>query len=196
MFPEEVKTRSKAPEKLDQFLNCCEQARAEDGIAVQDRVPMRALSPLLPEMSVTSVDDEDTIVFRVLGQNMIDRYGFNPTGQNVLQFVSPEMRDVTRAIHQEIIGQPCGFYMEMCSEHRSGAVRRSQNIFYPMRRTADGPVQVCFGCCLHTELERTDPGAEDLVIMADWTLAKFVDVGFGTPDWAVHNSQNNPYIPA
>ena len=178
---DEVVAQSLAPETLQSVFSAYQQAQKNDDVAAQDQLPMRAMAPLLPNVTLMERVDNDTIVYRIAGEAVVARLGFNPTGQNFLDLIDPSVRAETALTNKLGLDNRCGHYSVYENQYESGRRMVSESLMLPMRKTPGGDVAFIFG--YHVHHQATDLGllGARTALGVRWITADYVDIGFGIP---------------
>lgn len=178
---DEVVAQSLAPETLQSVFNAYQQAQNGGDVAAQDQLPMRTMAPLLPNVTLMEHVDDDTIIYRIAGEAIVERLGFNPTGQNFLDLIAPSVRAETALTNKTGLDERCGHYAIYENQYESGRRMISESLMLPMRKTAGGRVAFIFG--YHVHHKATDIGVlgARTALGVRWIIADFVDIGFGVP---------------
>ncbi|MCR9240763.1 MAG: PAS domain-containing protein [Rhodobiaceae bacterium] len=178
---DEVVAQSLAPETLQSVFDAYRQAQNNSDVAAQDQLPMRTMAPLLPNVTLMEHVDCDTIIYRIAGEAIVARLGFNPTGQNFLDLIAPSVRAETALTNKTGLDERCGHYSVYENQYESGRRMISESLMLPMRKTSGGRVAFIFG--YHVHHKATDIGAlgARTALGVRWIIADFVDIGFGVP---------------
>lgn len=178
---DEVVAQSLAPETLQSVFDAYQQAQNDSDVAAQDQLPMRAMAPLLPNVTLMERVDDDTIIYRIAGEAVVARLGFNPTGQNFLDLIAPSVRAETALTNKTGLDERCGHYAVYENQYESGRRMISESLMLPMRKTPGGRVAFIFG--YHVHHQATDVGVlgARTALGVRWIIADFVDIGFGVP---------------
>ncbi|AWZ00474.1 hypothetical protein RHODOSMS8_00924 [Rhodobiaceae bacterium] len=179
---DEVVAQSLAPETLQSVFNAYQQAQTGSDVAAQDQLPMRTMAALLPNVTLMERVDDDTIIYRIAGEAIVARLGFNPTGQNFLDLIAPSVRAETALTNKTGLDERCGHYSVYENQYESGRRMISESLMLPMRKTPGGGVAFIFG--YHVHHKATDIGAlgARTALGVRWIIADFVDIGFGVPN--------------
>jgi hypothetical protein len=178
---DEVVAQSLAPETLQSVFDAYQQAQSDCAVAAQDQLPMRAMAPLLPNVTLMERVDNDTIIYRIAGEAVVARLGFNPTGQNFLDLIAPSARAETALTNRIGLDERCGHYSVYENQYESGRQMMSESLMLPMRKTRGSEVAFIFG--YHVHHQATDVGGlgARTALGVRWIIADFVDIGFGVP---------------
>lgn len=152
-----------------------------------DRVPdwtemdPAAIKPALPFVLLHDLGTPDSSIIRLAGTAMVDRYGFDPTGRNYLDFVSEDRRETA---YRELIRtstHPCGMRVVVEVRYVSGKRTVAESLGYPFTGRNGQPLMMFVDEMteepVHDLDQRSKPMEVFLVRERD-----YVDVGFGTPD--------------
>lgn len=183
MNVDEVLAQSLAPEKMRNLIAGYKQAQGdgEHDVASRDRLPMREMAPMLANVTLMERVDDDHIIYRIAGENIVARLGFNPTGMNFLEFFDADIREESARVNKAGLAYKCGHYSIYENQYESGRRMISESLMLPMRKTADAPIDFIFGYHIHHQAIDTYSLGTRTSLMVDWTVAEFVDIGFGVP---------------
>ncbi len=188
---DEVVARSLAPETLQSVFVAYQQAQNGSSVAAQELLPMRAMAPLLPNVTLMEREDNETITYRIAGEAIVARLGFNPTGRNFLDLIAPTVRNETALTNKAGVETPCGHYSVYENEYESGRRMMSESLMLPMSKSSGSEVNLIFGYHIHHQgTDNYGLGARTL-LGVNWVVADFVDIGFGLPKNL--SQPENPY---
>lgn len=179
---DEILSVSKVPKLLEQFIDCYQAARSGGDVALQSALPMRMLAPLMASVILFEVEHRDQITYRIAGENVIDRLGFNPTGTNFLDLVGPELREAAAGGYQLMLGHPCGYYMVYENNYESGHQMKAETLTLPLRKNPDDKINQLI--CFHADHQLFGIGerSDKTRLVVDWETNAFVDIGNGKPE--------------
>lgn len=177
----EVVAQSLAPKTLKGLIDGYRQAQSPNDVACQDKLPMRTMASMLPNITMMERIDNNTILYRIVGENIVARLGFNPTGKNFLDLIDPSVRTETALTNKLGLEERCGHYAVYENQYESGRIMMSESLMLPMRKTRDGDVAFIFG--YHVHHQATDIGlmGARTALGVRWILAEYVDIGFDIP---------------
>lgn len=183
---DELITLSSAPDKVGAFVSAFRASQTDSSIGRRDLLPMRSLAPMLANITMTEYVDNDTIIFRIAGENITERLGFNPAGRNTLDLIAREKRDEAVALHDVIINHPCGSYVVYESVFQSGRQAKSESITFPLRKDAHTNSFFFLSYHLHHEVTGVADAGESTALGLSEIQTELVDIGFGAPDTPNH----------
>lgn len=178
---DDVLAQSLAPETLRSLIDGYRQAQSENDVASQDRLPMRAMASLLPNVTLMERVDNDTIIYRIAGENILARLGFNPTGRNFLDLIEPSARAETALTNKLGLEERCGHYAVYENQYESGRRMMSESLMLPMRKSQGQGVNMIFGYHVHHQATDTGVMGARTALGVRWIIAEYVDIGFGVP---------------
>ncbi|MEQ9518756.1 MAG: hypothetical protein RLN89_04875 [Parvibaculum sp.] len=183
MTPEQSLHRTQSPKKLSLLYECYAQAKDQSGALVKDELPMRTFAPLMADITLFELTASNQLVYRVAGQNVLDRMNIPLRGRDMLDFVQPDFRARVLYAHKLALSHPCGYFMVFGARYPTGGVRRLETIRLPMRDTKGSPLTGFLGLNLHGEIVRYDtPEATPKTFIAGkGEFSSFVDLGHGLP---------------
>ena len=123
----------------------------------------------------------DRLVYRIAGENIIARLGYNPTGNNFFDLLPELRRESTIQMCQRILEHPCGHYSTYENEYTSGRRMISESLMLPIRKDEDSETIFVLGYHAHhqgTEIFRPGPKTTLAVTILE---SELVDIGFGIP---------------
>ncbi len=179
---DEVIAQSIEPETLRSVFAAYLKARGENDVASQDRLPMREMAPLLPNITLMECIDEGTILYRIMGERIVERLGFNPTGQNFYDFLDPSQRAESIYTTKAGLAAPCGHYSIYQSRFESGRSLVSESLLLPMRKTASAEIDFIFGYHVHHQATNSFSLGGRTQLGTSWDVSEFIDIGLGLPD--------------
>eukprot|EP00439_Symbiodinium_sp_Y106_P089291 s1_g1827.t1 len=188
---DEVVAQSLAPEILRALIDGYRQAQSENDVACQDTLPMRAMAAMLPNVTLMERVDNDTIIYRITGENIVARLGFNPTGSNFLDLIEPSARAETAFTNKLGLEERCGHYSVYENQYESGRRMMSESLMLPMRKSQNDEVNLIFG--YHVHHQATDMGllGARTALGVRWVIAEYVDIGFGIPETVSTSEQSD-----
>jgi len=121
------------------------------------------------------------MIYRITGENVIERMGYNITGDNAFDVLSTSIREASKQMYQCILQHPCGNYIVYENGYKSGRRMISESLLLPIRKNPDG--DPTFVLAYHAHHQGTDiyhPVSEITLGVAILTN-EFVDIGSGLP---------------
>lgn len=179
---DELIALSSVPDKVGAFVSAYRTSQEGRSIGRRDLLPMRALAPMLANITMTEYVDEDTIIFRIAGENITDRLGFNPAGRNTLDLIAQEKRDEAIALHSVILNHPCGSYVVYESIFQSGRKAKSESITFPLQKDASSDTRFFFSYHVHHEATGFSEVGEPTALGLSEIHTELIDIGFGSPE--------------
>ncbi|WOF73762.1 PAS domain-containing protein [Parvibaculaceae bacterium PLY_AMNH_Bact1] len=179
---DELVAFSSAPDKIGAFVSAYRASQSDHSIGRRDLLPMRSLAPMLANITMTEYVDDNTIIFRIAGENITDRLGFNPAGRNTLDLIAQEKREEAVALHKVIIDHPCGSYVVYESVFQSGRKAKSESITFPLRKDASTDTFLFFSYHVHHEATGFTEVGEPTALGLSEIVTELVDIGSGHPE--------------
>ncbi|MEX1034862.1 MAG: PAS domain-containing protein [Sneathiella sp.] len=87
---------------------------------------------LLQAVAIYEVVSQDEIVYRLAGTSIVERFGMEVTGRNVLDFWEGEARENAAAAIHECVTRPCGMFTNLIGVTASGRVENSYAVGFPL----------------------------------------------------------------
>ncbi len=172
---------STAPKVVEVLVSAYRTSQKDGSVGRRDLLPMRPLAPLLANITMTEHVSREEIIFRIAGENIVERLGFSPTGRNALDLIAPEKRDEAIALHGVIREQPCGSYVVYESVFQSGRRAKSESITFPLTKDAQDNTLFYFSFHLHHEATGFSPTGESTALGLSEIQSDLIDIGFGAP---------------
>jgi hypothetical protein len=167
---------------LRPFVDCYRTAQGKDKIGVQSFLPMRKLAPLMPNVVMMEAENTEEIFYRIVGENIIARLGFNPTGLNMLDYLSEGFSRQLPGLYQTMIQHPCGYYALYENQYDTGQKSMTETFVLPLRKQDNGEPR--FTLALHSAHEATGfvPSSGETTLAANLAAGALVDIGAGIPE--------------
>ncbi|MCE7997801.1 MAG: PAS domain-containing protein [Rhodobiaceae bacterium] len=178
---DELVALSSVPDKVGAFVSAYRTSQEGRSIGRRDLLPMRTLAPMLANITMTEYVDEDTIIFRIAGENITDRLGFNPAGRNTLDLIAREKRAEAIALHSIILNHPCGSYVVYESIFQSGRKAKSESITFPLQKDAGSAIHFFLSYHVHHEATGFSEAGEPTALGLSEFHTELIDIGFGQP---------------
>lgn len=104
----------------------------------------RPMPQLQPKVAVTEIISDSEILYRLLGTELVDGFGQERTGHNILDVAEPKLRPDMVAFFRAVIETPCGAraLVEAATNHERDIV--FETVCFPLARERAQPVIV--GC--------------------------------------------------
>lgn len=147
--------------------------------AVPDRSsfdPVR-IAALMPAVTILEVFSDTMIMQRLTGTGVCRAMGFDPTGRNALDLMSPELRpDYIKLIHTQL-SFPCGRW-NIIRSRREGMIDRAEVLTLPLRyRPTDRWMILSYFGALRPVA--SEPGPYAILGYED---TRWIDIGAGIPE--------------
>lgn len=179
---DEIISISRSPEKLELLIDCYKAAQIGGGVAVRSALPMRQFARLMANITLLERESNERIIYRIAGDNVVNRFDFNPAGMNLLELLSPSMLAKSTAIQEHVFGIPCGHYAVYENEYETGRRLLTESITLPMRKDEKSETVLLLGYHIHHEATGFCSPERKMVLVADLKRTEFIDIGFGEPD--------------
>jgi len=172
---------SQAPKLLNRFIDCYKSAQTDGLIALQSDLSMRDLALILPNLTLLEAASSDMITYRLAGQKIVDTLGFNPIGQNFLDFLDPGLRETSAAGHDLMQQHPCGYYMVYENVYESGHRKVMETLTLPLRKSLDRENRLFLSCHIEHHLSEISPKRGETAMIVNWKTNAFANIGGGEP---------------
>ncbi len=168
-------------EAFSNFFLCYRAAQVGVEPAGQDALPMRQLASVMPNITLLECDSPGQIIYRIAGDSIVERLGFNPTGSNFLDLLHADQRPASIDGHQTMIDQPCGCYLVYESEFENGSRAVLETVTLPMRKTKDAETKLFFSLHSHHSTTSLGETTTDTALVVNWRRMEYADIGCGVP---------------
>lgn len=168
-------------EGFSHFFSCYRAAQTDAAPASQDALPMRQLAKIMPNVTLLEWDTPDQIIYRIAGDAIVERLGFNPTGMNFLDLLHADQRPTSIDGHQIMKAHPCGCYLVYESEFGNGSRAVLETITLPMRRTEGAATNLFFSFHSHHSTTSVAASTTDTALVVNWRRMEHADIGRGVP---------------
>ncbi|WP_299375987.1 PAS domain-containing protein [uncultured Kiloniella sp.] len=138
---------------------------------------------ILPSLIIYEMVAEDFIRFRLAGTAVRERMGFDPTGENYLNYVADERKEKASQSFFAVIDQPCG--MRVISNHGMSTGRKMflEVLMLPLKNDmSPNPIVLCQSNEIKPIEEEQIP---DNARVENITIVRrdFIDIGAGISDF-------------
>ncbi len=168
-------------EGFERFFSCYRAAQTGAAPAAQSALPMRQLAKLMPHITLLEWRAPEEIIFKLAGDSIVERLGFNPAGANFLDLLHPDQRAGSVEGHQIMLAHQCGCYLLYESEFESGACATLETITLPMRKTDSDDPKLFISFHSHQSTSSFSENREGTALVSDWRWVEHADVGCGEP---------------
>ena len=139
-----------------------------------------AIHRLMPFISILEVMLPDRVEMRLIGTDLVQRIGHDPTGQNYLDFFELDARAKYLDIITTQINHPCGRRSTLRTREKNDILSSVEVLALPMSHVRSGhPLLV--SCFAKTQSVGFDPGEWEVQRLEDIV---WIDIGAGVPDTA------------
>lgn len=179
---DELFAASRAPVKFENLIDCYLSAQKDNRVGVQSALPMREFAPLMANVTLMERESADQVTYRIAGENIANRLGFNPMGSNFLDLLAVDIRRSACATHEKIFSHPCGHYLVYENEYETGRRMISESLMLPMKKKRDAEVNLLLGYHSHHQSTGVLAPTNKTSLVVHHSTNEFVDIGFGIPD--------------
>jgi len=138
-----------------------------------------AIAPLMPAVTILEIVSDDLILQRLAGTAICRAMGFDPTGGNSLDLISPETRPRYLDLVHAQIGTPCGRW-NILRSRRENLVERTEVLTLPMRHRVSGRWMI-LSYFASLDTVAYEHGPYEILAYED---TQWIDLGAGVPDWS------------
>lgn len=93
---------------------------AEGSVPHKGDLDVTRFAQAVPHLALCAVTMPDKCVYRIAGEKLKERIGFNPTGHNYYDFVPEERRAYAAQAMHMVINTPCAFRAEIRQSYSTG----------------------------------------------------------------------------
>lgn len=154
--------------------------RQADTLPASRDLSPRVLAPYLHNMIIQEVHSPAEIRYRLVGTSVVARLGIDPTGQNLLDFVTDEMHRPASLLFQLVVGHPCGAMTSHTNILGNGRALKLLSLYLPLATKDNIPRVVS----MHTQEEVVDyvPPPGRVKIGSALHAHAWIDLGYGQPE--------------
>ncbi|PCJ68451.1 MAG: hypothetical protein COA62_14905 [Rhodobiaceae bacterium] len=180
-----VKTPSEIDEVLTQpshkaLFEFWTETRKQDLLPLATEIDPSRIPHLLKDIAIFDVLDKTEVRYRLAGTSIAERMGADPTGQNVIEMLSPKTREFISEIIEAIINQPVGVLVKYETVHQGGKRAALESLYLPLGRTEETSPRV-----LSTHVQQKILGYEEersaTSVAEAITDVIWIDIGAGVP---------------
>ena len=135
---------------------------------------------LLKDIAIFDVLDKTEVLYRLAGTSVAERMGIDPTGQNVIEMLSPENRQFISELFEAIVNQPVSILVEYENIYQGGKRTVVESLYLPLGKTEGTSPRI-----LSTHLQRETIAYEDAqpstTIGTAIKKIVWIDIGAGIP---------------
>lgn len=149
--------------------------------------PRAALDParmpsLLPHAILYQFDESGDLIFRVVGENLVARFGFNPKDRPYTIFVHPDRRETAMQAFRVCAEHRCAMHLDIVQRFRTGRTVDCDVLGVPLAAEAGAAhvSHLLFVDCVVGSTTRYVPPDDGMTFLQVRERA-FIDLGFGTP---------------
>jgi len=134
---------------------------AHDGkVPPKADLDITSLASAVPHLALCAVTKPDRCIYRLAGERLKERMGFNPRGRNYYDFVPEERRQFAANAMHMAIETPCAFRAEIRQQYSTGLEVMIEAAGFP--------------------LLSAEPGVDGFIIFADQAISSTEDLDFTT----------------
>ena len=155
------------------------RARVGNALPAKAALDLAPVAAMLPDAALVAIGPRERCVYRVVGETLKERVGFDPTGKNYYDFV-PEIRlAYARRAMAMVIDTPRGFRADIEQVYSSGEVLTIESFGLPLVSSEPGiDGFILFSDQAQTRWQRREePGRR--LLGANVVRRDLVDLGFG-----------------
>jgi len=152
---------------------------AGTGVPAKAALDLAPVAAMLGDAALVAIGPRERCVYRVVGENLKDRIGFDPTGKNYYDFVPEIRRAYARRAMNMVVDRPMGFRADIEQVYSSGEALTIESFGLPL--AADEPGIdgfILFSDAAQTRWQRREePGRR--LLGANVVRRDLIDLGFG-----------------
>jgi hypothetical protein len=150
-------------------------------IPLRSELPIERMVAILSTFAILEVEGPDVVRFRLAGTREVERYGFEVTGLNYMDFVPRPRRRAAFAAFRTMDETPCGMYALIRSQTAAGRVSLNEALGFPVRADRTDRIHLVFQSNDVEVDRRRDVDADPLAAHETVLDRRYIDVGFGAP---------------
>jgi len=120
------------------LLSGYKELMARDPNRLPDRhaLDLAPFPAAIPHFALCAIKLPDQCIYRIVGEQLKRRLGFNPTGRNYYDLVPEERRESACAAMNMVVRQPSGFRAEIEQVYSDGRIRIVEALALPLAGNA------------------------------------------------------------
>lgn len=139
-----------------------------------------AVTNWLPDMSLLDVQGVDSVHWRFAGTAIVERMGYDPSGQNALSAQSKNLLDRVARAYQNAVTLPCGVLSYYTNHYASGREGNVHTLYLPLEAPS-GETTRLVSLTIRDENATFAEPIERTVTATKIHSIKWIDLGFGVP---------------
>lgn len=166
-----------------EFVNYWFKLPKQGLIPERKSVEPRDMLGLLPDVIILEADSNSADYrIRLIGTRNVERWGFEPTGSNYLNYAAPQQQAVLTELFSQVSKYPCGLILVGNELYTSGRVVRNEMILMPVQPILQGK-RMLLGIISADTGTNLDYGSDTLAsVFYSITASHFINIGAGVPD--------------
>jgi hypothetical protein len=113
------------------------RADSRAAVPAKNGLELARFAKAIPHFALVAVTFGEHCVYRLAGEALQERIGFNPTGRNYYDFVPEERRARAARAMEMVVARRCGFRALVEQTYDNGTARRIESLGLPL--AADEP---------------------------------------------------------
>ena len=137
---------------------------------------------VIPNIVMSSLTKPNQCIYRVAGEEVIKRIGFNPTGKNYFDFVPPSRLTLAIKTMLALIDVPCGLRVAIEQTYSTGLQNTIEVVLTPLK--SDLPGVDGYILSAEDDMSKQEQNLYDgrVLLGKNVILREFIDLGFGVGD--------------
>ncbi|MCR9256181.1 MAG: hypothetical protein NXI16_08810 [Alphaproteobacteria bacterium] len=136
----------------------------------------------VPHLALCAIHMPDQCVYRIVGEELKARIGFNPTGQNYYDLVPVERRPFAQRSMNMVIETSCGFVAEIEQTYSDDRTKAIEAVALPLGgRAGDADGYILFAD-QEVRTGRPRETEERVLLGANVVRRDLIDLGFGVDE--------------
>ncbi|MFT6558308.1 PAS domain-containing protein [Sneathiella sp.] len=121
--------------EAQEFATYWRSLPSDDNVPFQSDFNPADVRSLLPNIAIYEMQDEATVICRLVGTGLVDYFGWDITDENILDLWEPEDRPDASKVFGSILRAPCGFAGKTIGETESGKKIESLSVGFPAKNS-------------------------------------------------------------
>ncbi|MCA3260414.1 MAG: PAS domain-containing protein [Telmatospirillum sp.] len=155
-------------------------AASDGAIPSKASLDLAPIARMLADAALLAIEAPDRCVYRLVGENLKNRVGFDPTGLNYYDLVPEIRRSYAMRAMNMVIGRPMGFRADIAQIYSSGEALTIESLGLPLASAEQGVAGfILFADEAQSRWDRRIAEGTRL-LGANVVRRDLVDIGFGT----------------
>jgi hypothetical protein len=156
---------------------CALQAETGHTVPLRSALDPRQARAFLPYLCIQEVISLDEVRLRHVGTIVVNRMGFDPTGRNIFEVMTPEQKQAGWEHLRKLLDQPCGSSLVVDEPYENKDIR-CEVVSFPFA-DEDGVPRYVVSLCVETDTQDLAVRGDSARRIGDVLATQMIDIGAG-----------------